>query len=394
MSALKIGHAARQYPEVRNIIGCVEGASYQLCRDYYSLLRRFGPMVGAGSSSDRFFDQQFQFRDFGFNRVDCLHLFNGINYSRTPWVTTYETLIPRFRHVLRNHTSDTDKVRSSEATKHALSLLASVRCKGLIALSDSAREIQGRFLRHFPEFKDQIENKTVVLHPPQKPLVDSGVELMFPHEKNGKVRFMLVGHHFFRKGGEEIVDALVEVRRKGITNVQLVIVSRLQPDAYASSSGVEDVTRIRALIDENSEWIEYHDVLSPEGVLEKMRTCDVGLLPSYAETYGYSVLEFQACGRPVITTNVRAFPEINSDDRGWLIPVKKQDIGGEAYFRSSQDRAALSAAIKAGLLNVFEDILANPQQIREKGARALAHILSHHNHKQFGQSLEALYRRA
>ena len=350
--------------------------------------------MGVDRSSDRFFDQQFQFRDFGVNRVDCLHLFNGINYSRTPWVTTYETLIPRFRHVLTNHTSDTDKVRSSEATKRALSLLVSDQCKGLVALSDSARQIQSRFLGHFPEFKDAIESKTVVLHPPQKPLVDADTELRFPHEESGKVTFMLVGHHFFRKGGGEILDALGEVRRKGNTNLQLVIVSRLQPDAYASSSNAEDVTRIRAMIEENSEWIEYHDALSPEGVLAKMRTCDVGLLPSYAETYGYSVLEFQACGRPVITTNVRAFPEINSDERGWLIPVKKQEIGGEAYFRSSQDRAALSAAIKAGLLNVFEDILANPQQIREKGARALAHILSHHNHKQFGQSLEALYRRA
>lgn len=393
MSTLKIGHAARQYPEVRNIIGCIEGASYHLCRDYYSLLRRFGPLLGVDPSSDRFFDQQFQFRDFGLNRVDCLHLFNGINYSRTPWVATYETLIPRFRHVLTNHTSDAEKVRSSETTMRALSLLASDQCKGLVALSDSARQIQGRFLGHFPEFKDPIERKTVVLHPPQKPLVDAEVELTFPHEESGVVTFMLVGHHFFRKGGEEIVDALAEIRQRGNANLRLVIVSRLQPDAYASSSDAEDVARIKALIYGNGEWIEHHEALSPEDVLEKMQTCDVGLLPSYAETYGYSVLEFQACGRPVITTNVRAFPEINSDDRGWLIPVDKQEIGGEAYFRTDQDRATLSAAIRAGLINAFEDILANPRQIREKGGRALTHILSHHNHKEFGQSLEALYRR-
>jgi hypothetical protein len=81
MTHLKIGHAARQYPEVRKIIGCVVGSSYHFCRDYYSMLRRFGPMVGVAPSSDLFFDQQFQFRDFGLNRIDCLHLFNGINYS-------------------------------------------------------------------------------------------------------------------------------------------------------------------------------------------------------------------------------------------------------------------------------------------------------------------------
>lgn len=59
MSALKIGHAARQYPEVRNIIGCVEGASYHLCRDYYSLLRRCGPLLGVDPSSDRFLISSF-----------------------------------------------------------------------------------------------------------------------------------------------------------------------------------------------------------------------------------------------------------------------------------------------------------------------------------------------
>jgi glycosyltransferase involved in cell wall biosynthesis len=391
MSPLKIGHAARQYPEVRNIIGCVEGASYHLCRDYFSLLRRFGPALGGSPSSDRFFDQQFQFRDFGLNQVDCLHLFNGINYSNTPWVTTYETLIPRFRHVLKNHGSDTEQVRSCRKTLKAVSLLASEPCKALIALSDSARQIQGRFLEHFPEFREAIEAKTVVLHPPQKPLVNTSVELVFPHENNGEVTFMLVGHQFFSKGGREVFDALSEARRKSDVQVRLVIVSRLRPDSYASATDDEDVVRWKALIEENKGWIEYHEVLPHADVLEKMRNCDVGLLPSYAETYGYSVLEFQACGRPVITTDIRAFPEINSNERGWLIPVNKREIGGEAYFRSDRDREALSAAIKKGLLNAFEDILANPDQIRRKGARALDHILSDHSPERFGQSLEALY---
>jgi glycosyltransferase involved in cell wall biosynthesis len=394
MTHLKIGHAARQYPEVRKIIGCVVGSSYHFCRDYYSMLRRFGPLLGVDPSSDRFFDQQFQFRDFGLHGLDCLHLFNGINYSRAPWVTTYETLIPRFRHVFTNHTSDTEQVRSSAYTKRALSLLASETCKGLIALSESARQIQSRFLGHFPEFKDDIENNTIVLHPPQKPLADCDAELTFPFGNSGKISFMLVGHHFFRKGGKEVVDALAEVRHRDGSDFRLVIVSRLEPDSYASSSDVDDVKRLRALINENGDWIEHHEVLSPEGVLEKMQSFDVGLLPSYAETYGYSVLEFQACGRPVITTNVRASPEINNVDRGSLITVNKREIGGETYFWNDKDRAALSASIKKEMKIIVEDILANPQQIRDKGALALAHILSHHNQKRFGQSLEALYRRA
>ncbi|MDK8464262.1 glycosyltransferase family 4 protein [Marinobacter sp. SS13-12] len=391
MSTLKIGHAARQYPEVRNIIGCVEGASYHLCRDYYSLLRRFGPLLGVDPSSDRLSDLQFQFRDFGLNRVDCLHLFNGVNYSRTPWITTYETLVPRFRFALKNHLSDSETIRSSPATRQAVEQLASDRCIGLIALSDSARQLQSRFLGHFPEFKDDIERKTTVLHPPQQPLVDVGAELTFPYESDGVITFMLVGHEFFRKGGSEVIGALSEARRRSGVDMRLTIISRLKPDSYATATNEEDVVRIGAMLEDNKEWIEYYQSLPYSEVLGKMRSCDVGLLPSYAETYGYSVLEFQACGRPVITTDIRAFPEINSDDRGWLIPVDKKPIGGEAYLRDPERRAALSQAIRKGLTDIFQDILENPEQIKRKGHQALSKIQSFHDPRRFGERLRSIY---
>ncbi len=49
-----------------------------------------------------------------------------------------------------------------------------------------------------------------------------------------------------------------------------------------------------------------------------MRTADIGMLPSYADTYGFSVLEAQA-GNAVITTDIRALPEVNNPAVGWLI---------------------------------------------------------------------------
>ncbi|MFW2788163.1 glycosyltransferase, partial [Acinetobacter baumannii] len=53
----------------------------------------------------------------------------------------------------------------------------------------------------------------------------------------------------------------------------------------------------------------------------------IGLLPTWADTFGYSVLEFQACGCPVISTDVRALSEINNNDIGWLINVDKNKYG-------------------------------------------------------------------
>ena len=42
-----------------------------------------------------------------------------------------------------------------------------------------------------------------------------------------------------------------------------------------------------------------------------MATSHIGLLPTYNDSYGYSVIEFFSYGCPVITTNILALPEIN-----------------------------------------------------------------------------------
>ena len=103
MDALTIGHSAQQYPEQRNIIGKVAGADYKLCRDYYSLASSLLSLAHLRGAPEWVADRPFRFQDFGLNQVDCLHFFNGVNYSRTPWVATFETFIPRFIDVLRNH---------------------------------------------------------------------------------------------------------------------------------------------------------------------------------------------------------------------------------------------------------------------------------------------------
>lgn len=339
-------------------------------------------------------DRPFRFQDFGLNRVDCLHLFNGVNYSRTPWVATFETFIPRFIEVLRNHSSHPERLQSSPRTKKAIECLASDSCIGLFALSNSAYELQAGFLKLFPDQRSRILDKTEVLHPPQTVATGNIGQLSYPFEQGREIRFMLVGHHFFRKGGQEILRAFQSVRNLTGAALSLCVVSALRSDQYAARADEKDIVRVREFISANNDWIEYHPSLPSSEVLIKMAECDVGLLPSYAETYGYSVLELQSHGRPVITTDVRAFPEINSNHCGWLLNVPKREIGGEAYFQTAEDRERLSNAIEQGLMRVLQDIIDNPSQIREKGERALKRIRNQHDPDNFGKTLETVYRKA
>ncbi|WP_241627814.1 glycosyltransferase, partial [Rosenbergiella epipactidis] len=71
-----------------------------------------------------------------------------------------------------------------------------------------------------------------------------------------------------------------------------------------------------------------------------MSKSHIGLLPTWADTYGYSLLEFMAAGCPVISTNVRALTEINSSDRGYIINLPLNNIK-EVFIKNEEDKESI-----------------------------------------------------
>ena len=124
-----------------------------------------------------------------------------------------------------------------------------------------------------------------------------------------------------------------------------------------------------------------------------MESCDVGLLPSYAETYGYFVLEAQSRGCPVITTDVRAFPEINPPAVGWTIPVPKR-ANGEARYHEPGGKLEISKRIREGLTSIISTIVEDSRLARTKGEAARARIKREHCPDEYASRLGALYRAA
>ena len=116
----------------------------------------------------------------------------------------------------------------------------------------------------------------------------------------------------------------------------------------------------------------------------------MSLLPSYHDSYGYSVLESQACGCPAITTDVAALPEINSDAQGWLLRMPTNEVG-DGPWRQSEGRATMSRLIEEQLEATLEAILRTPEQIRAKGANALQRIRDEHSPETRAALVEAIY---
>ena len=175
--------------------------------------------------------------------------------------------------------------------------------------------------------------------------------------------------------------------------IKLVLVSSLWLDPYATQETPEDLVWAKQRIAENVDWIEHYQDLPNNETLELIKSCDVGLLPTWADTYGLSVLESQACGCPVITTDIRALPEINNTDVGWLIRVPKNDLG-EALYSTPEEREHLSQHIQAGLEAIIRSICADPSVIFNKGVKSLERIREMHDPDTYAQKLREIYQKA
>ena len=395
---MKIGVLAYRfdyYTNLRNIIGKLPEVDYVPVEDLYSYLRRAALGVNRRLGRELFqtFDLNNQFDDFEINKVDLMHFSNGISYGRTPWVSHFETLLPRFSSLMqRNQGKSKKPLKLTPQITRGFNALQSSSCKRIIAWSQSAADIQRDLLTELPfEERETILKKMIVLHPPQEVLVDDPVNRRIDH--SNPIRFILVGAAFFRKGGKETLLAFEKLVKEELAPIKLVIVSSLRLEPYAARETEVDRAWALQFIEENLDWIEYHPDLPNDELMELMKTCDVGLLPTYADTYGLSVLEAQACGLPVITTDVRALPEINNADVGWLIRVPKNELG-EALYSTLEERERLSQQIQSGLEAIVRNIVADPSVIHIKALKSLERIRQMHDPTVYAQKLREIYQEA
>jgi glycosyltransferase involved in cell wall biosynthesis len=76
------------------------------------------------------------------------------------------------------------------------------------------------------------------------------------------------------------------------------------------------------------------------GLVAAYQSCDMLLFPSRLEGFGIAPAEALACGRPVVTTNASALPEVvDHGENGWLCPRDDVDAYAEAVRRLGEDAA-------------------------------------------------------
>jgi|GEM_PF-6226228 len=106
LTSIKVGvlqYRIPHYSYQRTILNRVPDCKYVGVGDIFSYLR--AGVLGANQLTRanllKYFNLNNLFNDLGLNKVDLLHLFNGVDLSkRHRWVTSFETIVPRLTTTL------------------------------------------------------------------------------------------------------------------------------------------------------------------------------------------------------------------------------------------------------------------------------------------------------
>jgi len=372
---LKVGVVHSGYPEIRNIIDLpYEDIDIVKIVDIFKIYTHIYYKI----FRDINYTTLNMFYDAKLNNTDINHFFNGISFSNKPWITTFETSLPRFNNA------------PNALYDLGIKRLAHPSCKKIIAISQSAYEIQKSYLKEkYPQYYQSIVSKMVTIHPAQKLFTE---DYRSKKSKNQKIKFLIVGNQIFSKGGREAMYVISRIYNEGY-DVELSIISILDYDNITKTTGV-DIEYLKEFAKKNKECIKLLGYITNQQVIEQMRQTDIVLLPTLADTYGYSVLEAQASGCPVISTDIRALTETNNNECGWIIDVPK-DKYGDGILKTKDDRELFSRAIEEQLYRIIKDeILAHKDTIEQKAKLARERIRKYHNPKDVAQKIEEIYKEA
>lgn len=307
--------------------------------------------------------------------VDLIHTFNMVCRTSCSWCASFETTIPRVWPETESE---------EEYYLQLVEYMKQPNCKALYALCRNAYDIQRYNLMQRLSISDVdlLMSKTKVLHPPQKILITEE-ELVKKHERK-EIHFIFVGSAFFIKGGRELIRALSKF--ENCYDFRFTLISSLLCNDYFTKTSNDEAITWKEII-RKKQWIDYYESIPNDKVLEKCKEATIGLFPSFADTYGYAVLEMQASGCPVVTTNVRALSEINNERCGWVCQIPIDNLG----VCAEQDKSVLSEILENELEKCFQDIFEHPDTIIIKGRAALERIKEMHDPDNYQKELKKIW---
>ena len=87
-----------------------------------------------------------------------------------------------------------------------------------------------------------------------------------------------------------------------------------------------------------SDAVEFQGSMPARELAELMRSVDAVAVPSSSETFGLVALEAQACGTPVLATDVDGLRfAVEANRTGWLVPGRSPELWADALYRAASN---------------------------------------------------------
>jgi len=277
---------------------------------------------------------------YNLNQYDAVH--SNVEYGfafktkSKPLVVTVHHLV--FNPIYQKYTSIAQKLYHKLLfvyTKKSLSIADSV-----VAVSENTRqEIERVFgIKDIQVIYNGIDTNTF------KPIK---VKDPYPH----KIKLLFVGNLTRRKGA----DLLPEIMHGLDERFILLYTSGLRTKKVFSDRRMVPLGRLNL-----AELVNMYNL------------CDMVIVPSRLEGFGYSAVEAMACGKPVIATNCSSLPELVADEEGGFLC----EMDNAEDFRQ-----------KIEILAQAEDLRQKMGQYNRERALAEFDLLS------MGRKYHALYKR-
>jgi glycosyltransferase involved in cell wall biosynthesis len=208
-----------------------------------------------------------------------------------------------------------------------------------------------------------------------------------------EAKTLLFSGDFFRKGGPAVVDAF-GILRQAFPKLTLIVCSDKDIDFNTRDLALRG-RYISAL--ERTPGIQWIGRVSRSVMLrDVLPATDVYLIPTYAEAFGFAILEAMSRGVPTVASDVFAIPEMIVDGESGLL-VRLGESGVDAKFPGYVIDAMppkLHEYVVSALVRHVSRLVSDGAFRRRLALGALARVRESFSFEQRNARMADIYRRA
>lgn len=245
---------------------------------------------------------------FSTRSVALIHTFNSSILNKIPWVISFSTCLPNF-----------PEKESPFLYWLAVQALRSNFCKKLLPTSKNAMQI----LKDNPFFESSMDQKMEIVH---YAYPDIYKHRSIEKKKKEVLNILFIGNDFFLKGGDILLAVFNNIKKD--FNLELTVVSEIRSDEWFTKTTKKDEERAKKSLT-NSSSVKWINGAPHKDIIEKFfPNADIFVHPTWSDCFGHVLCEAMSSGLPIISTKIRAIPEIIQHNKnGFLINVPVDRVG-------------------------------------------------------------------